>query len=155
MAGVMIESLLALRCRDTGFDPKNVLTMRVILVDARYPSPAQRSSFFEAALQTIRALPGLKATGRIDDLPLASGGSQTLALEGSPPQREPDATPDQPRRFALTRRATPRSTSCSKSPIEQSWVDVPGLRVRLARFSPTMCINEGYGTMRRSPASEI
>ncbi len=90
-AGVMIQSLLALRHGDTGFDPNNVLTMRVRLVDARYPSPAQRSSFFEAALQRIRALPGVEAAGTINDLPFASGESQTLALDGYPSQREPVA----------------------------------------------------------------
>ena len=90
-AGVMIQSLLALRHGDTGFDPDNVLTMRVRLVDARYPSPAQRSSFFDAVLQRIRALPGVEAAGTINDLPFASGESQTLALEGYPPQREPAA----------------------------------------------------------------
>ena len=37
-AGVMIQSLLALRYGDTGFDPNNVLTMDVRLVDTRYPS---------------------------------------------------------------------------------------------------------------------
>jgi putative ABC transport system permease protein len=88
-AGVMIQSLLALRHVDTGFDPNNVLTMRVRLVDARYPSPAHRSSFFDAALQRIRALPGVEAAGTITDLPFASGESQTLALEGYPSQREP------------------------------------------------------------------
>ena len=36
-AGVMIQSLLALRHGDTGFDPNNVLTMRVRLVDAQLP----------------------------------------------------------------------------------------------------------------------
>jgi predicted permease len=87
-AGIMIQSLLALRYGDTGFDANNVLTMNVRLVDARYPSPAQRSSFFEAALQRIRALPGVEAAGTIDDLPFADGESQTLALEGYPPQRE-------------------------------------------------------------------
>src|SRR5262249_56907817 len=45
-AGVMIQSLLALRHGDTGFDPNNVLTMRVRLVEARYPTPARRSAFF-------------------------------------------------------------------------------------------------------------
>ena len=88
-AGVMIQSLLALRHGDSGFDPNNVLTLRVRLVDTRYPSPAQRSSFFDAALQRIRALPGVEAAGTINDLPFASGESQTLALEGYPPQREP------------------------------------------------------------------
>jgi len=90
-ASMMIQSLLALRHTDTGFDPNNVLTMRVRLVDARYPSPVQRSSFFGAALQRIRALPGVQAAGTIDDLPFADGSSQTLHLEGFPPQREPVA----------------------------------------------------------------
>jgi putative ABC transport system permease protein len=90
-AGVMIQSLLALKHGDIGFNPNNVLTMRVRLVDARYPSPVQRSSFFDAALQRIRALPGVEAAGTIDDLPFADGESQTLALEGYPSQREPVA----------------------------------------------------------------
>ena len=90
-AGVMIQSLLALRYGDTGFDPNNVLTMKVRLVDARYPSPAQRSSFFDTALQRIRALPGVEAAGTINDLPFADGSSQTLHLEGYPPQRDPVA----------------------------------------------------------------
>ena len=90
-AGVMVQSVLALRHVDTGFDPSNVLTMRVRLVDARYPTPGQRSAFFEAALQRIRALPGVEAAGTIDDLPFADGSSQTLALEGYAPQRNPVA----------------------------------------------------------------
>jgi predicted permease len=90
-AGVMVQSLLALRHVDTGFDPNNVLTMRVRLVEARYPTPGQRSAFFEAAFQRIRALPGVDAAGTIDDLPFADGSSQTLALEGYAPQRNPVA----------------------------------------------------------------
>ena len=90
-AGVMVQSLLALRHGDTGFDPNNVLTMSVRLVEARYPTPAQRSAFFDAALQRIRALPGVEAAGTIDDLPFADGSAQTLELEGYAPQRDPVA----------------------------------------------------------------
>ena len=90
-AGVMIQSLLALRYSDTGFDPNNVLTMNVRLVDARYSTPARRSAFFETALQRIRALPGVEAAGTINDLPFADGSSQTLHLEGYSPKREPVA----------------------------------------------------------------
>jgi putative ABC transport system permease protein len=86
-ASVMVQSLLALRRVDPGFDPTNVLTMRVRLVAARYPTPGQRSAFFDAALQGIRALPGVEAAGSIDDLPFAAGSSQSLAPEGYPPQR--------------------------------------------------------------------
>jgi putative ABC transport system permease protein len=90
-AGVMVQTLLALRHVDAGFDPNNVLTMDVRLAGTRYPTPAQRSSFFDAALQRIRALPGVEAAGTIDDLPLIDGSAQTLALEGYPPQRDPVA----------------------------------------------------------------
>jgi putative ABC transport system permease protein len=82
-AGVMIQSLLALRQGDPGFNANNVLTMEVSLVGARYPTPAHRLAFFDAALQRIRALPGVEAAGTIDDLPIAiEGSAQTLNLEG-------------------------------------------------------------------------
>ena len=57
----------------------------------RYPSPGRRSSFLDAALQRIRELPGVEAAGTIDNLPLIQGSSQTLDLEGYPPQRNPAA----------------------------------------------------------------
>jgi putative ABC transport system permease protein len=90
-AGVMVQSLLALRHVDTGFDPKNVLTMRVRLVEARYPTAGQRSAFFEAALQRIRALPGVEAAGTIDDLPVADGEAHPLGPEGYAAQQNPVA----------------------------------------------------------------
>ena len=90
-AGVMVQSLLALRQGDVGFDPKNVLTMSVRLVHTRYPTPAQRAAFFDAVVQRIRALPGVEAAGTIDDLPFDARSSQTLLLEGYAPQRDPAA----------------------------------------------------------------
>jgi putative ABC transport system permease protein len=90
-AGVMVQSLLALRYGDSGFDPNDVLAMDVRLVETRYSTPAQRSAFFDAALQRIRALPGVEAAGTIDDLPLADGSAQTLELEGYPSPRDPVA----------------------------------------------------------------
>jgi len=90
-AGVMLQTLMALRSVDTGFDPNGVLTMDVTLSDARYPTSAQRAAFFDAALQRIRALPGVDAAGTIDDLPFADGSSQSLAPEGQAPRRHPVA----------------------------------------------------------------
>src|SRR5262245_7059978 len=81
-AGVMIQSLLALRYSDTGFDPNNVLTMNVRLVAVRYPTPAQRSSFFDTVLERIRALPGVEAAGTIDTVPFIDGSNQPLVREG-------------------------------------------------------------------------
>ena len=90
-AGVMGRSLFALRYGDAGFDPTNVLAIDIRLIEARYPTAERRSAFLDAALQRIRALPGIVAAGTIDDLPLNDGSSQTLALEGYAPQRVPVA----------------------------------------------------------------
>lgn len=81
-AGVMIQSLLALRYGDTGFAPSHVLTMELTLMPARYRTPAQRSSFFDAALERIRALPGVEAAGTVDDLPFIPGEAQPVEREG-------------------------------------------------------------------------
>ena len=77
-AGVMIRSLVALRQADTGFDASNVLTMKVRLIEARYPAAAQRSAFFNMVLDRIRTLPGVEAAGSIDDLPFIDGEAQPL-----------------------------------------------------------------------------
>ena len=87
-AGVMVQSLRALRHVDAGFDPNNVLTMRVRLVDARYPTAEQRSAFFAAALQQTRALPGVVAAGTIDDLPFADGSLKACRLRSSASPQE-------------------------------------------------------------------
>jgi predicted permease len=81
-AGVMLQTLLALRNDDAGFDLNNVLTMNVSLPGTRYVTPAQRTAFFEAALQRIRALPGVEAAGTIDSLPFEGGSVQPIVREG-------------------------------------------------------------------------
>jgi predicted permease len=81
-AGVMLRSLFALRSVDAGFDPRNVLTMRVGLPEARYKTPAQISAFFDTALARFRALPGVEVAGAIDDLPSQGGSVQPLVIEG-------------------------------------------------------------------------
>jgi putative ABC transport system permease protein len=85
-AAVMVRSLLALRNVDAGIDPNNVLTMNVALPETRYTTPAQRSSFFDTALQRVRALPGVEAAGAIDDLPFVGGSVQPIVLEGQAEQ---------------------------------------------------------------------
>jgi predicted permease len=80
----MLRSLRALRTVDAGFDPENVLTMSVSLPAARYATPAQRATFFDTALERLRALPGVSAAGAIDDLPLTGGSVQPIVVEGRP-----------------------------------------------------------------------
>jgi putative ABC transport system permease protein len=83
-AAVMLRSLRALQTVDAGFDPRGVLTMSVSLPATRYPTPAQRTLFFDSALERLRALPGVTAAGAIDDLPLEGGSVQPIVAVGRP-----------------------------------------------------------------------
>jgi predicted permease len=81
-AGVMVQTLLALRNADPGFDVENVLTLQVSLPEARYTTPAQRTAFFDSTLARMRALPGVAIAATIDDLPFEGGSVQPIVLEG-------------------------------------------------------------------------
>jgi len=81
-AGVMVQSLLALRNVDAGFNPASVLTLRASLPESRYDTPDKLLAFFDTALQRIRALPGVQSAGGIDDLPILGGSQQPIVLEG-------------------------------------------------------------------------
>ena len=81
-AGVMVRSLVALRQVDAGFDPRNVLTLRVTLPASRYATAPQRTAFFDTALERLRALPGVQAAGAVEDLPLTGGSVQPMVVDG-------------------------------------------------------------------------
>ena len=81
-AAVMVRSLLELRYAETGFEPRNVLTLRVSLPDTKYDTAAKFITFFNSALDRIRALPGVETAGAIDDLPLLGGSQQPIVPEG-------------------------------------------------------------------------
>src|SRR5207302_1585372 len=68
-AGLMIESLRALSDADSGFDPKNVVTVRLLLPAAKYD--AERAlQFYRQGVQRIAALPGVKSVAVATSLPL-------------------------------------------------------------------------------------
>ena len=83
-AGLMVQTLLALRNADPGFNLDNVLTMQVALPSTRHPEASQRTAFFDSALARMRALPGVESAATIDDLPFEGGSVQPIVLEGRP-----------------------------------------------------------------------
>jgi predicted permease len=95
-AGLLIRSFTRLRQVDTGFDADNVLTMVVSLPGRKYKEDPQVITFFRQALERIRALPGVRAAGMVNYLPLYGGlGSTTgFTVEGrpAPPPGEEPAT---------------------------------------------------------------
>jgi len=60
-AGLMMRSVRELQHVNPGFDPKQVLTLRVRLPEQSYPESARRRLFFEQLLERVEALPGVTA----------------------------------------------------------------------------------------------
>jgi predicted permease len=81
-AAVMIRTLVNLRNVDAGFDPHGVLTLRVSLSTTRYHSGDQMFNQLDRTLAELRAVPGVRSAGAIDDLPVMGGSVQPIVLEG-------------------------------------------------------------------------
>ncbi len=85
-AGLMMRSLGALNRIDLGFNPDQMLTMRVALPEARYATPEQVVGFYRRLSERARALPGVQAAGIVRSLPLATSiGDRGLDVEGYVP----------------------------------------------------------------------
>jgi putative ABC transport system permease protein len=69
-AGLLIKSFMRLRNVNAGFDPHNVLTMRIGLPGRRYKEPQQQATFFRELTQRVGALPGVESAGAALTLPL-------------------------------------------------------------------------------------
>jgi putative ABC transport system permease protein len=86
-AGLLIKSFVLLRDVNPGFDPENVLTMRVALPGKRYSKPEQQMIFFRELTQRVSALPGVEAAGAALSLPLGGSGDtagRSFIREGHP-----------------------------------------------------------------------
>lgn len=69
-AGLLVRSFLNLRQIRPGFQPENLLTLRVSLPRPRYQERLQRMQFYRRVLQRISSLPGVESVGAINHLPL-------------------------------------------------------------------------------------
>jgi hypothetical protein len=73
-----MESFRRLRSVDSGIQPAGVLTLRLFLPYPRYDSIPKMWRFHSAALERVRALPGIAAAGLTSDLPLSGGFGCTV-----------------------------------------------------------------------------
>ena len=88
-AGLLLRSFGALLAVEPGFDGRNVLTMLTILPPSRYPDQAAQRHFTGTAIERLRLLPGVRAAGAVNTLPLSNlGGRTTIRLEGSSEESE-------------------------------------------------------------------
>ncbi len=94
-AGLMVKSFLRLQSIDPGFDPDNVLTLKLELPEARYPEEKQVVAFHDELTARIARLPGVAAVGATNALPVSgSGGVKPVHFDDRPhpePGKEPFA----------------------------------------------------------------
>jgi putative ABC transport system permease protein len=84
-AGLLGQSLLALRGVDPGFRIASVLSARLSLSSTDYPDDADRVQFYRQLEDRLRAIPGVAAAGAVTNLPLATSlGDLNFRIEGRP-----------------------------------------------------------------------
>jgi putative ABC transport system permease protein len=69
-AGLLVRSFGRLTAVDPGFHPGGVLTLRVPLAETKYDE-THAAAFYAAALERVRALPGVAAAGAVSNLPMS------------------------------------------------------------------------------------
>jgi putative ABC transport system permease protein len=84
-ASLLIRSFIELQRVDPGFDPRNVLTMRVSLPAAKYGTNSQKSIFFRQAAEKLEAIPGVRFASAVLALPLESHVMAPVQIVGTPP----------------------------------------------------------------------
>jgi predicted permease len=83
-AGLMIGSLRNLLGVSLGFNPENVITMRLSLPEARY-SIAQTAAFYHQLQDHVRGLPGVQAVAIVNQLPMTDvTANASFDVEGRP-----------------------------------------------------------------------
>lgn len=84
-AGLMLKSFLRLTQIDPGFQAVNTLTMQIGLTQARYADAPPRAAFFQQLLPRLAALPGVRHTGAVSQLPMSGQNNDTwFTVEGRP-----------------------------------------------------------------------
>ncbi len=79
-AGLLIKSLWQLERVDPGFNPANVLGMRISVPTSQYPSPRERAVLYQQMVDRVRTIPGVEDAAATNDLPF-SGSRTTTSFD--------------------------------------------------------------------------
>jgi putative ABC transport system permease protein len=83
ISALLIQSLLAVQRAPLGFDPANVFTLQFRLPQNKYPKPEDVARFFKAAIERVRAVPGVESAALVRAVPFSgNGGTVGYAIEG-------------------------------------------------------------------------
>jgi putative ABC transport system permease protein len=96
-AGLLIKSLALLQDVNPGFNASNLLTFTVSIPNAKYGNDTARIQYFDRAIETVRAVPGVTNVGITSTLPFGGSWSTgSFSVEGyQPPPGKPGPWGDQ------------------------------------------------------------
>jgi putative ABC transport system permease protein len=87
-AGLMVRGFRSLVDRGAALEPSTLLALRLAIPERKYRQPYHQSAFFRAALERIRALPGVRSAGVVSSLPYAGHPSgREFTIEGRAVER--------------------------------------------------------------------
>jgi putative ABC transport system permease protein len=101
-AGLLARSFNRLRAVNPGFEASHLLTMRLPFTGGSNAAPPRRIAFLHALLPRLAALPGVRAVGVCNGLPLTGLGAGVMFTVDGRPAPSPDQRP-----MALARSITP------------------------------------------------
>jgi putative ABC transport system permease protein len=81
-AGLMVRSLYNLRGVDNGYDPEHLLTMRLLLPGAKYPTADARREFYEQFELRVGAVAGVDGAAITTAVPPTNNEEWRLDIEG-------------------------------------------------------------------------
>ena len=84
-AALLIESFARLTGVDMGIRRENVLTMQIALPTSRYSTGQKQNAFFEALVDRVSALPGIRGATVMRTLPMTAQYGIAVAVVEQPP----------------------------------------------------------------------
>lgn len=85
-AGLLLASLTRLQRVEPGLNPKDVLTLEVVLAANKYSTDEQRGTFYRQLAERASHIPGVQAAGGVSNLPLSgNSSSESYVIEEHPP----------------------------------------------------------------------
>ena len=126
-AGLMTRSFLSLYRADLVIDPTNVLSTRIALPPARYPTPEAQTAFFRQLEEQLGGLSTIGAAAFANTVPFIGAPRRELSIDG-----RADA-PDAPR------------PSVSMVSISQAYFETLGVRLTRGRAFTEADMRQGSG----------
>jgi putative ABC transport system permease protein len=81
-AGVLMRTFVSLVAVDFGFDTRNLLTMSITPPPGQQPSAPAMRQFYLAALDRVRAMPGVQTAALANGVPPVSGARVSFEIPG-------------------------------------------------------------------------